>query len=214
MRIKMKTLGAGFAGAAALGLATFGVVQLSPVGAAQADDATGALSSAAADAISPVYRAAQTADDKLPAFLLEGPQAIDGIVPASTHLLGVDAGTKAWAALNNEGQACLISLLPGSEQWASATCATPAKFAAQGIGLQAATENAASRMYFVPAGYGTTEGLTNVGTQLLAADPHITDDEAPELQKTASTTSRTLSASSIPATVKLLPFIAVEDLRE
>ncbi|WP_027467279.1 hypothetical protein [Curtobacterium sp. UNCCL17] len=214
MNINLKTISAGFAGAAVLGLAAFGVVQLSPVGAAQADDAAGTLSPANASAISPIYGSAQTSGDKLPAFLLDGPQAIDGIVPESTHLLGIDAGTKAWAALDTDGQACLISLLPGSEQWASATCATPEKFAEQGIGLQAATETEASRLYFVPAGYGTADGLEPVGAQLLTANPHVTDAEAPELQKVASTKSRTLSAASGPSTVKLLPFIAVEDLRE
>ncbi len=215
MNTKVKTIGIGAAGAAILALAAVGVTQLSPIGAAQADDKTGALTASVASTVSPLYSSAQKESDKLPAFLLSGPQKMEGIVPTSTHLLGVDEGTKAWAALNTSGEACLISLLPGTEQWASATCATPAKFAEQGIGLQAATQEAASRLYFVPSGYGAQNGLDQVGPQLLAADPDVSDKTAPELTKEPSAGARTLnSETSKQNTLKLLPFQAVEDLRE
>jgi hypothetical protein len=125
-------------------------------------------------------------------------------------------GTKAWAALNNEGQACLISLLPGDEQWASATCSSPGDFASRGIGLQAATVDESARLYFVPSGYGAAPGLATVGTQLLSSDAHVTQTTGPVLKKTTSgsTTQSTARSTgeSKPATIELLPFKSVEDL--
>lgn len=214
MKTSFKRLGAGIAGVAALGLATFGVIQLSPIGAASASDTTGVLSTKTATTVSSVYAATQQTTDKLPNFLLSGPQSIDGIVPSSTHLLGDDDGTKAWAALNDQGQACLVTLLPGTEQWASSTCASPGDFAQKGIGLQAATQNESSRLYFVPSGYGSAPGLTQVGPQLLSGNAHVDQTSAPVLKKaTSGATARSTSASA-PSTVELLPFRSVEDLRQ
>jgi hypothetical protein len=202
----------GLVGVAALAVTALGVVQSGEEAAAQADAQNDTLTAPEAMAVSTVFGEAQDATDELPGFLLSGPQQIDGISAGSSRFLGEDDGTLAWAALNSRGEACLISLLPGDEQWASATCATPESFSAHGLGLQSSTAVESARLYFVPAGYEIPRGLQAAGTQLLVGNPRVTDSGSIELTK--SEPGHSLRASNAPPIVELLPFESIEDQSE
>ena len=210
VRRLMKKATWGIAGAAALGAAALGVVQLSPLSTANATEGADVLSKAEAEAVSSVFADQQTPEDRLPGFLLGGSQKLENLVPTSTRLLGLEDGTKAWTALNTRGEACLISLLPGDDEWASMTCATPAIFKQQALSLQSATGDAESRLYFIPEGYDAPSELSEVAPQLYSGDPSEAETEPVTLTKEASKGAR--SATTTPNTIDVPPFESVDEL--
>jgi hypothetical protein len=125
----------------------------------------------AVQALSPSFSDAQSSPDLLPSFLVNGRQAMDGIDQATTRLAGNMDGTRYWIAENHQGQACLIMLLPGDEQFASMTCGDAASVWSSGLGLQVNAPGSALNVYFVPTGYeASLEGYSQAGAQILVGD--------------------------------------------
>ena len=200
----------GLAGAAALGLAALAVAQTTPVLSAHAESEGEVLVAAEAEDISSVFSEAQDPADRLPGFLLEGPQKLGDFDISSARLLGVVDGTKAWTVLNQAGEACLISLLPGDDQWASMACATPEVFEKQALSLQSATPEAESRLYFVPEGYSAPEVLEEVAPQLYAGDPTVSETSPLTLTEEGASNARSNQDDS----VEIPPFESVDELLE
>lgn len=210
VRHLMKKTAWGAAGVATLGAAALGVVQLAPLSTANATEGADVLSATEAVAMSSVFADQQAPEDHLPGFLLSGPQKLDDLVPDSTRLLGLENGTKAWTALNTHGEACLVSLLPGDDEWASMTCATPEIFAKQALSLQAATDDAESRLYFIPEGYTAPSELSEVAPQLYSGDPSKAETEPVTLTEEASKGAR--SATGPANTIDVPPFESIDEL--
>ncbi len=171
----------------------------SPTPKASAATPSAAPLTSTSQQLAPSLATPQTAGDALPTFLQEGPQAFDGVNPASSRTLGSKDGIDYWVALREDGDLCLISLLPGKKQFASETCQTPATVVAAGIGLQVADATHAINAYFLPAGYtSSSAGYTAVSAQLLVGNA-----------ATASTplvTPTKRAGAAIPAPVTLNSF--------
>ncbi|MDB6425888.1 hypothetical protein [Curtobacterium sp. 20TX0008] len=210
IRIASKKTAWGLAGAAALALGALAVAQGSPSLSAHAESSGDVLATAEAESISPVFSEAQAPEDRLPSFLLKGEQKIGDFDNGSSRLLGVTDGTKAWTVLNLKGEACLVTLLPGSEQWASMACATPEVFEKQALSLQSATATAESRLYFVPEGFAAPAKLDEVAPQLFSGDPSESENKPLTLTEESDANAR----SATSETVKIPPFESVEDLLE
>jgi hypothetical protein len=162
--------------ATALGIAGLGIAGLAVAAVlasststprADAAPAATAAPSVLAAKVAPALASAQAAVDALPAFLASGPQSFEGVDPTSSRSLGAKDGIRYWVAQRADGDVCLISLLPGSGQFASETCQAPTVVAASGIGLQFGDATHAVDAYFLPPGYSvTTPGYSSPSAQL------------------------------------------------
>ncbi|WP_133518853.1 hypothetical protein [Curtobacterium flaccumfaciens] len=216
-QIRMRRLAYPMVGGLVLAAGIVGAAAIAPDHRAEADSAGATLKATEARAILTEFASKQTAADQLPPFLREGEQALDGLDFTSSRFLGATDGTRAWTALNSNAEVCLVTLLAGSEQWASSTCATPADFAAHGIGLQSATSDESARLYFVPEGYGADAdaGLEEVAPQLLEGDPTESQEAPVELpQEDDSARDQRAKSTQSRATLELLPFDSITELQE
>jgi hypothetical protein len=120
---------------------------------------------------------AQSKGDELPAFLLEGSQSLEGVVAESSRRLAKSDGVTYWLAENEASEACLILLLPGSDQYASMTCQPTQAVWKTGLVLEAQSDAHSVRSIFVPAGYPTVlSGYRSAGPQLLVGSASVEAD--------------------------------------
>lgn len=130
--------------------------------------------------ISPLFGKVQSTSDELPIFLLEGDQRLDGILPETARLIGVHEEVAYWIASGQSNDVCLISLLPGKDEFAVMTCQRIGNIWKTGIGLQFADSARSIRVYFLPSGYpANLLGFETVGTQLLVGSGWV--DSGPEV---------------------------------
>lgn len=198
-------------GTIAAGVAAAGIVAVALAGTSTpAAVAEGGTDPAATKALSPLLASAQRSEDALPTFLTEGDQAMPGVVASSTRHLGSRDGANFWLATNQDGEACLISLMPGADRLASMNC-LPAETAwKQGLALQVVTPTSSTRLYFVPDGYNAKiAGFTKVGDQLLVGD--AVGEAKPVTVKSVPSAARSRSVSGATyggATIELPAFPA------
>lgn len=167
-----KTLSVSAGGVLALGLGALCFAQVNTPSVAVAQDAPETLTTQEAASISPLYAEAQGSQDRLPAFLVSGEQSFPGIVPDSSRFLATVDENKVWTVLDDGGEVCIITLMPGPDQFATQGCVTPERFAEAGVSLQASDETDAYRVHFVPEGYVDPAGQLDVAEdQLLVGDP-------------------------------------------
>lgn len=142
--------------------------------------------------------------DALPDFLVSGPQKLTSILPSTTKRLADSEGKQYWLALNTNSESCLVILLPGELQYASATCADEKTFLESGIALQAADRNSSTRAYVLPDGYteaAKAAGLQVLSTNLAVSSADATQTESIALEKPADTAGK----SSVAPQKLLLP---------
>jgi len=195
------------AGIAALGIAAFAL------SGSETETATAAAGSdpAATQALSPRFAAGQTAADVLPGFLLEGSQQLPGVLPATTRILGSKDGANYWLAKNDNGEACLISLMPGADELASMTCLPASKVWKQGLALQVQIPGKATRSYFLPAGYqAEIAGFQAVNDQLMVGDA-VGEGKPISATPKSSSNSRSAATTYGSGTVEL-PALPAPDL--
>lgn len=149
----------------------------------------------------PGFATPQTQTDVMPAFLVEGDQALDTLSFGTVRSLGsTPDGVRLWTGFANNGEVCLVALLPGADEFASMTCVTPARFATGNLALQAGSKTSAVRAYFLPSDAAISDTANKLSSQLVLGDPHVTSTK-----KTSSTIAK------VGATALDLPtFEAVE----
>jgi hypothetical protein len=155
--------------------------------------------------ISPLFARDQTSGDVLPTFLTSGNQSLEGVVPDSTRMIGSSQGVDYWIATNSTQQVCLISLLPGTGEFAAMTCRDGASILDSGLPLQTADSDVTLRAYFLPEGYtASASGLSHVGSQLLVGSANAA---APTIQAVKASTDTNVGPSqlTIPALSALSP---------
>lgn len=171
---------------------------------ASASKEQGALSKQDAAVVSPLFAVTQATGDRLAAFLLSGPQSLEGVVATSTRALGSSDGHRYWISFNQSQEACLISLASGPDQVAAMTCSTAPEILDSGIGLQTADSHGSALGYFLPTGYAADAGsFTPVGDQLIVADgsvaleePVVATQTSPSAPKGSKSTTGDASARS------------------
>lgn len=163
---------------------------------------TGEISAAAVLEVSPLFNVAQMKTDKLPSFLTDGAQSLEGIGEDSTRFLGEQDGIKYWIAARSSNEMCLISLLPGRDQFAAMSCQLIDTIWNSGIGLQFADSRYNVRAYLLPNGFDAkVDGFTTLGTQLLLGSGER--DSVKEMLVAPQSTSKHRDA------LQLIPFHAI-----
>jgi hypothetical protein len=154
-------------------------------------------------AIAPVLADAANPSDKLPEFLVTGPQRLD-VKDNSARFMSESDGTKYWMATSPLNEACLISLQPGPDQFASMTCGSSDDVARHGLALQVEDESGSERAYFVPDSYIIEPGqdLTQAADQLWVGPA---DEPAADIEVVPVT------PESNKGSVELLDFEAATD---
>lgn len=114
----------------------------------------------------------QTATDELPGFLVDGEQELPGISADSVRELATHDGIRIWTAVNDGGEGCLISLLPGPDQIATLTCASADAINEGMLTLASSDGDSGARISLTPPAYDADDSeLESVGDQILIGDP-------------------------------------------
>jgi hypothetical protein len=125
----------------------------------------------------------QSIEDTLPQVI--GAHMFASVARSSIRYLGEAGGAQHWAGIDQSDHLCLITLLPGPDWTAAATCTPQVQFAAHGLTLQVTGPDSATEVHLLPDGYAVgAEAIAklNLATPNLATSDPFAKVDTPVIQ--------------------------------